>query len=491
MDSLRSSTASAPLIEDPEIGDAYIEWQDQDSAHTAPPSSSFRRVATKAVSLALLVGVVAFVSVMVLRRGLNDADGTPKQAPPSVGVDDLDGKVVPGFTCGKILVHGCSHEGGYCKDVKSWTCKASGLFGGTCEVCKCRAGYENRSSTCDWGPVEVPDPKPTWAASTLSRILLAYDASNLAYDLVTAHWTSYDGRGGIWSTLTTGHAYGATDNGNSSAIWYQHCPSALTTYGTSWSQYKFEDIGELDATHVGVGRVQAAASPSGEEEIMVSFGGTFSATEPFGQLEQVLTDVDISSKDLRWKGQDLGQVHAGFYSAVVPMVKPLLDLIRYSGLTKVTVTGHSLGAAEALVFGAILSVDQPELDIYLYTFGTPRTGSPEFASSLSKASKVDLLRFVNQLDLISMVPTSVGLGDSVLHAGPQVTLGFEDVGEACRDYFVTDQYTALLKSPIAALKGCPQKAAKDHLTYKDNIYDWLRAHGMQAVPPPANSEPTF
>jgi len=324
-------------------------------------------------------------------------------------------------------------------------------------------------------------------------VLLAYDASNLGYDIVSAEWTSYDGnpKFPLWSQLTQGHAYGATDNGNASAIWYKHCPSCLTTYSDSWSQYKFEDIGELDATHVGVGRVQAAASPSGEEEVMIAFGGTFSATEPFGQLEQVLTDVDISSQDLKWMGQDLGRIHEGFYSAVVPMVKPLLDLVRYSGLSKVTVSGHSLGAAEAIVFGALLAADQPELDIFIYTFGTPRVGSPHFVSSLSQAPRVELLRFVNQLDLITMVPTSMGLGDSVLHAGEQVTLDFDGVPEECKSYFVNNQYASLFKAPYATYTGCLQVAAGDHLTYKDNIYNWLASRGMQDIPPPANSEPTF
>jgi predicted lipase len=61
---------------------------------------------------------------------------------------------------------------------------------------------------------------------------------------------------------------------------------------------------------------------------------------------KVLTDTAITETALSWNGTDFGNVHGGFHSAVIPFVKPLLDLVQYSGMKKVMVTGHSLGAAE-------------------------------------------------------------------------------------------------------------------------------------------------
>ena len=211
---------------------------------------------------------------------------------------------------------------------------------------------------------------------------------------------------------------------------------------------------------------------------MIAFGGTFSATEPFNQLEQVLTDVDVGESELKWDGKNLGTVHNGFYSAVYPFITPLIDLVKYTmpELKTVTITGHSLGAAEALVFGAMLATDQPDLDVYIYTYGTPRVGGPNFVKALND-SGAEVIRFVNEIDLVTMVPTSVGLGDSVLHAGRQVTFNTTGVSEDCKDYFVGNQYASVLSSPLAALSGCPQEAAGDHTSYKDNIGRWLIDHG--------------
>lgn len=178
---------------------------------------------------------------------------------------------------------------------------------------------------------------------------------------------------------------------------------------------------------------------------------------PESALLQVLTDVGIDKTALSWKGKDLGQVHGGFRSAVLPFIKPLLDLVQYSEVKKITITGHSLGAAEALIFGAILEADQPDLQVYIHTFGSPRTGSPMFVKTLTDAS-VDVIRFVNGIDMVTMLPSSIGLGDSVLHAGQQVTLNSAGVSDTCKDWFINNQYMALLKSPYSTYTGCLKEA---------------------------------
>ena len=72
---------------------------------------------------------------------------------------------------------------------------------------------------------------------------------------------------------------------------------------------------------------------------------------------------------------------------------------------KVLVTGHSLGASEATICAGTLSYlkySAPE-NIFLYTFGSPRTGDEEFADNLKRLVP-NSFRVVHKNDLIPRLP---------------------------------------------------------------------------------------
>lgn len=89
--------------------------------------------------------------------------------------------------------------------------------------------------------------------------------------------------------------------------------------------------------------------------------------------------------------------------SVVEEVKRLIDL--YKGETlSITVTGHSLGAALALLVGDELSTCTDDVPpVAVFSFGGPQVGNRGFANRINEKN-VKVLRIVNSQDVITRVP---------------------------------------------------------------------------------------
>ncbi|MEM7344107.1 MAG: lipase family protein [Chloroflexota bacterium] len=143
-----------------------------------------------------------------------------------------------------------------------------------------------------------------------------------------------------------------------------------------------------------------------DETVIVAFRGT-----EFDQIEDVITDADV-----RLVPGPKGLVHSGFKQAVdVVWDEMLAKIDEYQGKTvdgtRVTTqakslwfTGHSLGAALATLAVARLRLEMDRGVFGLYTFGSPRTGNPEFSSALNTDFKPYIFRFVNNNDVVTRVP---------------------------------------------------------------------------------------
>lgn len=89
--------------------------------------------------------------------------------------------------------------------------------------------------------------------------------------------------------------------------------------------------------------------------------------------------------------------------SVVEEIKSLMEKYKGESLS-ITITGHSLGAALALLVANELSTCAPDVPpIAVFSFGGPRVGNRGFANRL-QSNNVKVLRVVNSQDLVTRVP---------------------------------------------------------------------------------------
>ncbi|KAJ3512952.1 hypothetical protein NLJ89_g3222 [Agrocybe chaxingu] len=100
------------------------------------------------------------------------------------------------------------------------------------------------------------------------------------------------------------------------------------------------------------------------------------------------------------------QVHSGFASEHAKTATSVLTAVRTalqdSGLNNVTVVGHSLGAALALLDSIYLPLFLPSVSFRMIGYGMPRVGNQDFASYVD--GHVDVTHVNNKEDFVPTLP---------------------------------------------------------------------------------------
>merc|ERR1711935_1080538 len=213
-------------------------------------------------------------------------------------------------------------------------------------------------------------------------------------------------------------------------------------------------------------------------------------------LKTVMTDLNIQRQNMSWTAPDgtlvdLGYMHKGFYEALQPFLHDLLSnatacvqgaryLTEPGDVPIINIVGHSLGGALAQIFASIVQVVLPEARIYLTTFGSPRVGSARWVELLATPTNTHILRVVAGDDVVSLVPTSVGVMDSVIHAGPQLTVGWDTVSSDCTSLVdITNMYDLILdnsaKDPY--IQCAISSVSQFHLNYTHSLQPYLESQG--------------
>jgi len=121
--------------------------------------------------------------------------------------------------------------------------------------------------------------------------------------------------------------------------------------------------------------------------VVVAFRGTV-----VSRRENLFTDARVLSSAFGRRGH----VHQGFYQALKSVWRPLNQVLRKRGFRYLWFTGHSLGAAMA-----ILAADKlADVTTGCFAYGCPRVGDKVFCKQL----KVPLYRIVNNNDIIDQLP---------------------------------------------------------------------------------------
>lgn len=143
----------------------------------------------------------------------------------------------------------------------------------------------------------------------------------------------------------------------------------------------------------------------------VSFRGT-------SDVEDWLADLDAVPDDYLVSG--FGQVHAGFQDVYRLVRKSIAANLATAttGCDQILLTGHSLGAALAVLAAPDVFRNMPpnKIEPRLITFAGPRVGLPDFAGAFNAAIE-SCFRVVNFLDIVPYVPPA-----PYVHVGAQITV---------------------------------------------------------------------
>ncbi|XP_058100447.1 phospholipase A1-Igamma1, chloroplastic-like [Magnolia sinica] len=150
----------------------------------------------------------------------------------------------------------------------------------------------------------------------------------------------------------------------------------------------------------------------GRRDIVVAWRGTVAPLEWYEDLQRKLEPI----------GDDDVRVEHGFHSIytskcdstrynkssaseqVMGEVRKLVNLYKQMGEeVGVTITGHSLGGALALLNAYEVASSLPDLPISVISFGAPRVGNNAFRDKLNQM-QVKILRVVIKQDVVPMMP---------------------------------------------------------------------------------------
>lgn len=110
-----------------------------------------------------------------------------------------------------------------------------------------------------------------------------------------------------------------------------------------------------------------------------------------------------------WFGNTPGVlVHDGFLNLWLGFQDSIMSAITdsLSSVSRVVISGHSLGGALASLCALLLSLNTT-LPIYGYTFGKPRVGNIAYAAYVNSQATLTFWRVQNGDDLVPQVPLSV------------------------------------------------------------------------------------
>lgn len=167
----------------------------------------------------------------------------------------------------------------------------------------------------------------------------------------------------------------------------------------------------------------------GRRDIVIALRGTATGLEWAENLRVNLVPLDASQAKVECGFHSLyttvGVSMPSLSSAITEEIRRLVELYKNEKLS-ITVTGHSLGAALAILAADELNDCAPEVSmppIAVFSFGGPRVGNRAFAERVEKRG-VKVLRVVNARDLVTRVPTSIGDGwrwwDGYEHVGKEL-----------------------------------------------------------------------
>lgn len=155
--------------------------------------------------------------------------------------------------------------------------------------------------------------------------------------------------------------------------------------------HRFDELG-LRSILIEQGEDQAYVLQS-EFDVIVACRGTE------GNLSDILTDINLLMVDFPHGGE----VHHGFYDAVVNVWPGITAELAEARGKRAWFVGHSLGGAMATIAAVNAVKENITTSATIFTYGSPKCGDRDFTKLFAAAGIVHN-RFVNNSDIVTRVP---------------------------------------------------------------------------------------
>jgi triacylglycerol lipase len=170
-----------------------------------------------------------------------------------------------------------------------------------------------------------------------------------------------------------------------------------------------------------------AVIAEGHGAIIIAFAGT----DPLIPANWI-TDFDVGFRFRFNKRVTPPALHSGFEKAYRSVAGKVAETLAKRTETPVLITGHSMGAALAVIAADEFLSEKKLRPHAVYAFGMPRVGGKDFAQRYNDTLGHITYRLVHGADIVATVPPS--------------SLGFRHVGRLVRcargSYFAPDQPTS-------------------------------------------------
>ena len=182
-------------------------------------------------------------------------------------------------------------------------------------------------------------------------------------------------------------------------------PATIIATAKAWG---FNSPRSVPAVIIGARDIQAFVMGNAEF-IVVAFRGTISEKNGVIDANNWILDLEANQVSVASAFGVPGKVHDGFAAALATVWQPVQAGVTelQTGAQSVWITGHSLGAALALLAAAAFTFEKREPFNGLYTYGQPRVGDPNFCGNCDTHFGDQHFRFVNNEDIVTRVPPRI------------------------------------------------------------------------------------
>ncbi|KAF9269337.1 lipase [Marasmius fiardii PR-910] len=158
----------------------------------------------------------------------------------------------------------------------------------------------------------------------------------------------------------------------------------------------------------------------------------------FSKIQAIITDAKFVPESLDpslFPGvPSTVKVHDGFRDEHAKTATQVLANVQKAlsenSANQVTVVGHSMGGALALLSGLYLRLQLPAAtNVRVINYASPRVGNPDFASFVD--SKIPLNRITNKKDIVPILPGESFLGSTFAHPNGELHIKSDNTWASC------------------------------------------------------------